>query len=99
MFGDFLDRFSPTFWSHFRSKLCLFAREGITEVLDRFDKVDFTCEYKYDGERAQVHLTEDRTVKIFSRSSLDDTHKFTGKITSKSRESTIALSFSEMDCL
>ena len=51
--------------------------EGISEVLDRFDKVDFTCEYKYDGERAQVHLTEDGTVKIFSRSSLDDTHKFT----------------------
>ena len=50
---------------------------GISEVLDRFAGVDFTCEYKYDGERAQVHLLEDGTVKIFSRSSLDDTHKFT----------------------
>ncbi len=51
--------------------------KGISEVLDRFADVDFTCEYKYDGERAQVHLKEDGTVKIFSRSSLDDTHKFT----------------------
>ena len=51
--------------------------KGISEVLDRFAGVDFTCEYKYDGERAQVHLLEDGTVKIFSRSSLDDTHKFT----------------------
>lgn len=28
--------------------------KAITEVLDRFEGKDFTCEYKYDGERAQV---------------------------------------------
>ena len=28
--------------------------KSITEVLDRFEGKDFTCEYKYDGERAQV---------------------------------------------
>ena len=50
--------------------------KGVTEVLDRFADCAFTCEYKYDGERAQVHLLQDQSVKIFSRSSLDDTHKF-----------------------
>lgn len=36
---------------------------GVLEVLAKFEGEEFTCEYKYDGERAQVHLLEDGTVR------------------------------------
>jgi hypothetical protein len=48
----------------------------INEVLKRLSGLAFTMEYKYDGERAQVHLKEDGTVKIFSRNSEDNTEKY-----------------------
>ena len=48
----------------------------INEVLKRLNGLEFTMEYKYDGERAQVHVCEDGTVKIFSRNSEDNTLKY-----------------------
>lgn len=50
--------------------------KAIGEVLDRFEGKPFVCEYKYDGERAQVHYyksgTGDNaksTIQVFSRNS------------------------------
>lgn len=43
--------------------------KAITEVLDRFEGNPFTCEYKYDGERAQVHLLPSGKLAVFSRNS------------------------------
>ncbi|KZT65169.1 DNA ligase I [Daedalea quercina L-15889] len=50
--------------------------KAIGEVLDRFENKRFTCEYKYDGERAQVHRLEDGTVGVFSRNSEDMSKKY-----------------------
>jgi hypothetical protein len=50
--------------------------KAIGEVLDRFENKRFTCEYKYDGERAQVHKTKDGTIHVFSRNSEDMSKKY-----------------------
>ncbi|KAI6136621.1 ATP-dependent DNA ligase [Pisolithus sp. B1] len=50
--------------------------KAIGDVLDRFENKRFTCEYKYDGERAQVHKLEKGSVAIFSRNSEDMSNKY-----------------------
>ena len=50
--------------------------KSIVDVLKRLNGCRFTCEYKYDGERAQVHMTPDGKTKVFSRSLLDTSEKF-----------------------
>ncbi|KAH7373790.1 hypothetical protein KP509_17G075000 [Ceratopteris richardii] len=49
---------------------------GIMEVFKRFQGKPFAVEYKYDGQRAQVHLIRDGTIKIFSRNCEDLTLRF-----------------------
>ncbi|PQK10613.1 hypothetical protein BB8028_0002g09330 [Beauveria bassiana] len=39
----------------------------LSEMLTKLQGRDFTCEYKYDGQRAQVHCDEGGKVSIFSR--------------------------------
>jgi DNA ligase 1 len=42
--------------------------KGIGEVLERFNGVNFTCEYKYDGMRGQIHFNRaGYEIKLYSR--------------------------------
>ena len=55
--------------------------KGVGEVLNRLEKVGFTCEYKYDGERAQIHVFRDAktkklTAKVYSRNLEESSAKF-----------------------
>ncbi|KAL9189968.1 hypothetical protein ACHAXT_009643 [Thalassiosira profunda] len=50
--------------------------KSVGEVLKRLNGLRFTCEYKYDGERAQVHMTPDGKLSVFSRNLLNTSEKF-----------------------
>ena len=33
------------------------ATKSVSEIIDKFQGREYTCEYKYDGERAQVQAS------------------------------------------
>ncbi|KAF3646928.1 putative histone chaperone ASF1B-like [Capsicum annuum] len=49
---------------------------GVPQVLRLFQNKAFTCEYKYDGQRAQIHKLADGSVRVFSRNGDETTSRF-----------------------
>ena len=50
---------------------------SVGEVLGRFTGIQFTAEYKYDGERAQIHIDKGgEIIEIYSRNSEHMTEKY-----------------------
>ncbi|XVE81309.1 hypothetical protein DITRI_Ditri15bG0053500 [Diplodiscus trichospermus] len=49
---------------------------GVPQVLKLFQNKAFTCEYKYDGQRAQIHKLADGEVRVFSRNGDETTSRF-----------------------
>jgi len=54
---------------------------GVQEVLDKFTGIKFTCEFKYDGERAQIHMLENGEIHVYSRNGESNTTKYPDVIT------------------
>lgn len=67
--------------------------KAISEVLNRFEGKRFTCEYKYDGERAQVHYMPDGGgLRVFSRNSEDMSSKYPDLVLQMERVCVVHLS-------
>ncbi|XP_028557131.1 DNA ligase 6 isoform X2 [Dendrobium catenatum] len=54
---------------------------GISQVLKLFQNRAFTCEFKYDGQRAQIHKLSSGSIRIFSRKMKESTSRFPDLIT------------------
>ncbi|ESQ47178.1 hypothetical protein EUTSA_v10028321mg [Eutrema salsugineum] len=50
--------------------------KSIDQILNNFEGTVFTCEYKYDGERVQIHYMEDGIFEIYSRNGERSTGKY-----------------------
>ncbi|MBA0851160.1 hypothetical protein Goshw_014443, partial [Gossypium schwendimanii] len=59
--------------------------KGVAEIINKFQDIDFICEYKYDGERAQIHYMENGSVEIYSRNAECNTGKFPDVVAAISR--------------
>jgi len=63
------------------------ATKATQEVITRMEEQEFTCEFKYDGERAQIHYVNTNsqyhdgksksvTLRLYSRNSENMTEKY-----------------------
>jgi len=50
--------------------------KGLGEVTERLTGKRFTGEWKYDGERAQIHVVDRNNIRVYSRNSENMTEKY-----------------------
>ncbi|XWS29030.1 hypothetical protein CRYUN_Cryun25bG0121800 [Craigia yunnanensis] len=72
--------------------------KGVAEITNKFQDIDFVCEYKYDGERAQIHYMESGLVEIYSRNAERNTGKFPDVVAAISRFKKSSVTSFVLDC-
>ncbi|KAK6149484.1 hypothetical protein DH2020_017009 [Rehmannia glutinosa] len=72
--------------------------KGVPEIMEKFQDMEFTCEYKYDGERAQIHYMENGSVGIYSRNGEQNTGKFPDVIAAVTRLKKPTVTSFVLDC-
>ncbi|KAL6883745.1 hypothetical protein ACP4OV_011159 [Aristida adscensionis] len=74
------------------------ATKSVSEIIDKFQGLEYTCEYKYDGERAQIHCMEDGSVEIYSRNAERNTVKYPDVVDAVSRFRKPSVKSFVLDC-
>ncbi|XP_051137421.1 DNA ligase 1 [Andrographis paniculata] len=72
--------------------------KGVSEIVEKFQDMEFTCEYKYDGERAQIHYMENGSIEIYSRNAERNTGKFPDVVASVMRLKNSSVTSFVLDC-
>lgn len=72
--------------------------KGVSEIVEKFQDMEFTCEYKYDGERAQIHYMENGLVEIYSRNAERNTGKFPDVVAAITRLKKPSVTSFVLDC-
>ncbi|KAL6498494.1 tRNA ligase [Orobanche hederae] len=71
---------------------------SLTEIFDKFQGTEFTCEYKYDGERGQIHYLDNGSVEIYSRNAQRNTEKFPDVVAAVARLKNPSVTSFVLDC-
>ncbi|KAK4393580.1 DNA ligase 6, partial [Sesamum angolense] len=69
---------------------------GAPQVLKNFQYRAFTCEFKYDGQRAQIHRLADGSVRVFSRNGTHKSTFFSFQVVAIDRRNSKLMSFQEL---
>ncbi|KAL1558178.1 tRNA ligase [Salvia divinorum] len=72
--------------------------KGVSEIVEKFQGMEYTCEYKYDGERAQIHYMENGSVEIYSRNAERNTGKFPDVVAAIARLKKPSVKSFVLDC-
>ncbi|XP_074305764.1 DNA ligase 1-like [Silene latifolia] len=71
---------------------------SVHDAIKNFGNGPYICEYKYDGERAQIHFMEDGRVEIFSRNLECSTRKYPDVVDTLKRLKRSSVTSFIMDC-